>query len=415
MIPSVETAMKTSSYVGLDVHRNLVVATALNAAGKQIRQSSFGPAPKELISFLRRLPKPTKVVMEACSVWERYYKAAKSTGAEVVLSHPLKTRMIAEASIKTDKVDSATLANLLRLNSIPLVYIPDPQVRALRKLYLDRLFYARIRTSVMRHVYSRLAERGIDYKRDELQHRARRAKFRKLEITEVTLALDTLDDVEKRCVQFDSRVHDLFLESRDAQLLATIPGIGELTAVGLAGFICPVSRFPSSDKLTSYAGLCPTIHQSSDTAYLGHLKNDCNRGLRSLIVEASWRHRVHEPRGDVGRCARRVSRSKGKMFGTVAGAHKLLRIVYAILKQRRAFQPHAPERPVSSQQLRGLHSRSASSYGMRRATRGSSRRIGPHRSSPALSHRATRVHRVGHTVKRRATRYAKSLRGKPQS
>jgi len=122
--------MGTKAFVGLDVHRKLVVATALDARGKQIRQASFGPAPKELRRFLSELPKPTRVVIEATNVWERYFEAAPSTGAEVVVSNPTTTRMIAEASIKTDKVDSATLANLLRLDSIPLVFVPSPEDRA---------------------------------------------------------------------------------------------------------------------------------------------------------------------------------------------------------------------------------------------------------------------------------------------
>lgn len=323
--------------------------------------------------------------------------------------------MIAEASIKTDKVDSATLANLLRLNSLPLVFVPGPEIRELRQLYLDRLFYAKTRTRVMRHVYSRLAQHGIDYKHDELQHKPPRAKFRRLGLPEVTLALDTLDDIEKRCKQLDSRVHESFQRSAAAQLLATIPGIGKLTAVGLAGYICPVERFHGADKLSSYAGLCPTVHQSSDVVYHGHLKGDCNRGLRSLIIEASWRNRVHEPRGDVSKCARRVARSKGKMFGSVAGAHKLLHVVYAILKQRRPYQTHAPERPVSLQRLRESHTRSASSYGVRRAS------LEPGRQSqlpPSLlmtHHRAGRTDHAAHKVKRRPLHYSKSLRGMSQS
>jgi transposase len=127
--------MKPKTFVGLDVHRKLVVATAVDPLGKRVRQSSFGPDPNELTEFLGRLPKPVKVVLESCSVWERYYETAVSTGATVVLSHPRTTRLIAEASIKTDKVDSAALARLLRLDSIPLAYVPPPNIRALRKLF----------------------------------------------------------------------------------------------------------------------------------------------------------------------------------------------------------------------------------------------------------------------------------------
>ena len=341
--------MKTETFAGLDVHRKLVVATAVNPLGKRIRQASFGPDPKELTRFLSRLPKPTKVVLEACSVWERYYEAAVSTGAEVVVSHPLRTRLIAEDSIKTDKVDSAALANLLRLDSIPLTFVPPPEVRALRRLYLERDFYARMKSSIMRHAYARLAERGVDYGKGALQHRPQREKLRKHGIPEFDRAIDTMDDLERKCKELDAEIHAAFLKSEDAQLLKSIPGIGELMAVGIAGFLCPIDRFPNVDKLTSYVGLCPTTHQSADTLYHGKLKKDVNRSLRALLVAASWTHRVHAPKGEVAKLVRRVVRRKGKMRGTVVGAHKLLRIIYAILKQRRPYLSNAPEGFASGQ------------------------------------------------------------------
>jgi transposase len=363
--------MKIKSFVGLDVHRKLVVATAVNPLGKRIRQSSFGPSPKELTRFLSQLPKPTKVVLEACNLWEPFYEAAVSAGAAVVLSHPRTTRMIAEASIKTDKVDSAALANLLRLDSIPLTFVPPPEIRALRKLYLERSFYTRTKSSIMKHAYSRLAERGIGYRKGALQHRPGREELRGHAIPEFERAIDSLDDLEGTCKELDREVHKAFLKSEAAQLLATIPGIGEVTAVGIAGFLCPIDRFANVDKLTSYVGLCPTTHQSADTLYHGNLKRDVNRRLRSLLIAASWTHRIHAPKGDVAKLARQAVRRKGKMRATVASAHKLLRIMYAILKQRRPYLPHAPEGPVSKQAVQVSPRRFAALPRVRRSTLGS--------------------------------------------
>jgi transposase len=360
--------MKTKTYVGLDVHRTLVVATAVNSMGERIRQSSFGPTPKELTRFLSRLPKPTKVVLEACAVWERYYEAEASTGAEVVLSHPRNTRLIAEASLKTDKVDSAALANLLRIDSIPLAYIPSPDIRALRKLYREHCFYARAKSTMMRHAYSRLAERGVDYTKGVLQHRPQRARFRRRQIPEVNRALDALEDMERYCKDIDVQIHAAFLESREAQLLKTIPGIGELTAVSLVGFLCPIERFPTIDKLTSYVGLCPTTHQSANSLYHGKLKPDCNRELRSLLVEVSWTHRQRCRGGSVVKIARRVGRRAGKGKGTIAAAHKLLKIVHAMLKRKEVFRVDAPGPSTATHAVRRRKTTAAQS--LRRVTLG---------------------------------------------
>jgi transposase len=350
-------------------------------AGKQVRQSSFGHTGKELKNFLSKLPKPTRVVLEACAVWERYCEAAISTGAEVVLSHPLETRLIAGASIKTDKLDSAALATLLRLDSIPLAYVPSLEARGLRRLFREHDFYTRTKTSVIRRAYARHATVGIDYSKGALQHRTKRAQFRRRHIVEVDRALDALEDLERHCKKLDQQIHCAFAGSEEAQLLSTIPGIGEMAAVALAGFLCPIERFSNVDKLTSYVGLCPTTHQSTDIQYPGRLKPDCNRSLRSLLVTASWRNRIHEPRGELAKYTRRIIRRKGKMRGSVAGAHKLLRIVYAILKQRRPYLSHAPERSCSEQRMQVPRKWIAAQQRLRRASLG-----------PLTTYRRARAH-----------------------
>jgi transposase len=277
--------MERTTLVGLDIHRKLVVATAMDPMGRAIRRASFGPTREELTDFLSELPGPKKVVLEACSFWERYYEAAASTGAEVVVSHPLKTRLIAEASLNTDKVDSEALAHLLRVDSVPTAYVAPPEIRALRHLVLERLFYTRKRTDFLNHLYARLAKHGVHYEAGALQHRGKRPQFRDLGFPEVDRALDALDDLEVRCKEMDREVHAAFVESEEAQLLKTIPGIGELTAVALVAFLCPIERFASVEKLSSYVGLCPTTYQSADRLYHGKLKWDCNPVLHRLLVE----------------------------------------------------------------------------------------------------------------------------------
>lgn len=131
--------------------------------------------------------------------------------------------------------------------------------------------------------------------------------------------------------------------------------------MALVAFLCPIERFANVEKLSSYVGLCPTTYPSADRLYHGKLKHDCNAVLRWLLVEASWTHRVHARTGDVAKYARRLSRRRGKMRGTVAAAHKLLKIIYAILKERRPYLPHAPERPASSQTVRVPRERIAAS------------------------------------------------------
>jgi transposase len=337
--------MESETFVGLDVHKNSVVATAVDRWGKRIDQSTFGSSDEELVAYLEALPGAKHVVLEASTVWEHYFEAALSTGAKVVLSHPQKTRLIAETSLKSDKVDSAALATLLRLNAVPTAFVPDGRTRDLRRVVRDRIFYRETEKMVRNHIAGVLLTRGVPFESGLLGRKGQREGLRELQISEIDRGLDVLLNLEEATKRTNRAIHSAFLESPEAQLLKSIPGIGELTAVALAAFLCPIDRFPTFDRLSSYAGLCPTNHQSSTTSYHGALKPDCNHILRWLLVESAWVHRQNAKRSYVSRVGRRIARRKGATRGAVASAHALLRLVFAILKRGTPYSPNAPERP----------------------------------------------------------------------
>jgi len=329
-------------YVGLDVHKLTTVATILDAAGKRVDQARFGSADSELISYLRRFPAPQHVVLEACNVWPHIYDAARSTGADVILAHPYKVRVISEASLKSDKVDSEALATLLRLGSVPEAYAAEPAIRDLRQLVRDRIYYIRKENDIKNHLYAVLLRRGISYEDGILGLKRKRVTLREHHLPEIDRGLEVLAQLDASCAELDRAIHGEFLKSKEAQLLETIPGIGELTAVALVAELCPIDRFPNIEKLCSYAGMVPTNHQSGDDSYQGHLKKDANSLVKWILIEASWSHRRVAKRSDVSKIAKRVSRRRGKQKGNVAGAHKLLKIVYAVLRRG---TPYTPDRP----------------------------------------------------------------------
>ncbi|RJS82622.1 hypothetical protein CW713_04920 [Methanophagales archaeon] len=84
---------------------------------------------EEWEKFVEGIPRDSKVAIEACSYWYPVCDFLEERGIEMVLSHPSKTRIIAEAKIKTDKVDSKNLAKLLRADFLPQSYIPSKEIR----------------------------------------------------------------------------------------------------------------------------------------------------------------------------------------------------------------------------------------------------------------------------------------------
>ena len=86
--------------------------------------------------------------MESSTQVAPLYRQLKGEGFDVVVSHPKKTKWIAEARIKSDRVDSKAIANLLRLDALPLSYVPDARDAALREKVRRRAFLVRERVKL---------------------------------------------------------------------------------------------------------------------------------------------------------------------------------------------------------------------------------------------------------------------------
>ena len=110
-----EVKVNMPKYVGLDVHKRTCHATVIDERGIVIKQKKFLNRPKELERFFDDIGN-AKVAMEAGYSWQPVYERLESKGYEVKLAHPFKTRIIADAKIKTDASDSEALAQLLKLD-----------------------------------------------------------------------------------------------------------------------------------------------------------------------------------------------------------------------------------------------------------------------------------------------------------
>lgn len=335
--------MEGPTFVGLDIHKNTIVATAVDSQGQRIDQSKLSSSDHELREYLRALPGDKRVVMEACTFWEHTYDASATVASSVLLSHPYKTRIIAEARVKTDRVDSEALATLLRLDAVPEAFAPPPALRQMRDTVKERVFYLAKEKSVKNHLYAYLMRKGIPYQEGILGLKKKREALRELHNPVVDRALDLLVHFDEGTKELDRAINDEFERSKEAQLLATIPGVGEITAVTLAAYLIPIERFANINQVSAYCGLAPSTHQSGDHEFHGHLRSDSHHMLRWILVEAGWKTRQYEKRGDVARAGNRSARRHGKGSGAVAASHKLLKICYAVLRRGTPYQPHAPQ------------------------------------------------------------------------
>jgi transposase len=117
-----------------------------------------------------------------------------------------------------------------------------------------------------------------------------------------------------------------------------IPGIASIRAMDLIAEIGEISRFPTADKLCSYAGLVPSIKQSGNTLRVGRLVKQASKILKTDLIEASWnivRTKESNPLQDF---YKKLAKKKGKQKAICATARKLCCVIYAMLKNKEKFR-----------------------------------------------------------------------------
>ena len=118
-------------YLGIDLHLKRTYLVLMNQAGEIIEEQRLENA-KVSIYLDQRVPQNTYAVLEATRNWPFMYDLLREHVARVELAHPKELKAISAAAVKTDKVDARTLANLARMNYLPIAYAASAEMRDLR-------------------------------------------------------------------------------------------------------------------------------------------------------------------------------------------------------------------------------------------------------------------------------------------
>jgi transposase len=146
------------NYVGIDIHKHYSVLCAQDEAGHKLKEARIEGGGEGLARFFQELEGPSKAVLEACWNWGLTHDWLEEIEGieEVILAHPLKTRLIADAQIKTDRLDAYALGTLLRGNLVARAHIPRRETRARKNLLRQRLYWSRLRTMLRNRIHALL-------------------------------------------------------------------------------------------------------------------------------------------------------------------------------------------------------------------------------------------------------------------
>lgn len=334
------------TFAALDLHRKVVEAIIVDDAGAVLYRDRFPATREALTAFAHQhLTTDTVIAVEATTNTWAVVRLLQPFVREVVPSNPLKTRAIAEARIKTDKIDVSALAQLLRTGFLPRVWVPDAETQRLRHLTTERANLTSDRTRLKNRIHAVLHQRLIPLAHPDLFSAAGLSWLTSLELDPEGRA--TLERHLRQLAHLEAEI-ELLSDSLARQahadprrkLLMTLPGVDFPVASTLLATLGDPSRFPSGQRAAAYFGLVPSTYQSADKCYHGPITKQGRSHARWMLVQAAQHLSTHP--GPLGVFFRRIAKKKNRNVAVVACARKLVAIAWHMLVHNEPYRYAQP-------------------------------------------------------------------------
>jgi len=269
---------------------------------------------EEVAAFLRPLG-VERAGLEASTHIAPLYRCLVKEGHGFLVSHTKKTRYITEAHIKSDKVDSRALEELVRLDSLPLSYMPPRDIAELHKRVRRRAFRQE-RNKLMVKTRGAPAYEGIKPPEDHgLFTRRGMEWLQGLRIDSVSCYLRVMAALKAEVQRLSLELRSMAAGDEGVRLLMTIPGVGYNIALLVKAEIGDIGRFGSGDQLASYAGLAPSTYSSGCVTRHGRITREGSNWLRWAIVDAVHTHLKKDT--PVTRAYHRTAERRGRLAAKV--------------------------------------------------------------------------------------------------
>ena len=340
-------------YIGCDTHQRYSVFVMMDETGQAGVPVRIEHCGGELRKFLGTLPLGAPVAVEASGGWYWFVDELERAGLKPHLVNPLEAKKQMPGRNKTDGLDARGLATLLRVGTLPEVWIPPARLRDLRGLLRTRLSMRRqttflknriqaavrrygLRDDAFRDLFSKQAHGTLMRYLDWLPEQTRSATAQEYQIlTQVGLHIDRLE----------IRIRESICKVGWVRMLKTLPGVGDILGATIHLEIGEVGRFPTGAHLAAYAGLVPTVHSSGGKTYYGPTSAKANHYLKWAFIEAAnctVMHRDKYAAEHVGRLYQRLKDRKCHGKAAAAVARHLAESSWWVLKKKQEYRaPHA--------------------------------------------------------------------------
>jgi transposase len=321
-------------YLGLDLHKDYVHGCEWFVEDQKERHFHFANSETGWSKFIfEELDQNCIVAAEVTGNAFEIYDLLLPHVNQIILANPVELKRYGSGR-HTDLVDAAMLAKMLALGTLKSVWVPPLNVRDVRRLIQYRHKLAVQLHRSVNQAKAVLRRNGCQIpKQVDPRLYTDSADIKKLPGADQAILISSLrqvDSTKEEIKAIEAELAKRAIEIKEIKNLMTITGVGLITASVIWSSIGDASRFSNRKQITRYAGLDPSVHQSGEEYYHGHISKNGNHLLRSTLIEAS-NAVARFDNGSLGLFFRRKSITMGRKKAIVALARKVLIVAWRML------------------------------------------------------------------------------------
>jgi transposase len=330
-------------YGAIDLHTKQSQIRIVTAEGQVVLERRIETRPEALTRVFSGRG-ALRILIEAGTESEWVAQHLEQAGHEVVVADPNFLPMYGMVRrVKTDRRDVAALAEANRLGHYRPAYRVSASQRALRQRLQVRRILVQVRTQLINTVRTQVRSAGLRIPAGEAEAfiaRLARVPLSAPLRTTLTPLIDLLRELETPIATLDAEMAAAAQADPVVTRLMTMPGVGPITALQVRATIDDVTRFPRAGQVAAYVGLVPREASSGERQRQGHITKAGPSETRAMLVQAAWA--LWRTRGGPGSALRtwmqRLADRRGKRIAIVAGARRMVRILYAMWRDGQDFR-----------------------------------------------------------------------------
>lgn len=331
-------------YGAIDLHTKESEIRIVTAAGEVVLHRRVATTRTALTDVSGGRPR-LRILLESGTESEWVAQHLESLGHEVIVADPNYAPMYGQRTrrIKTDRRDVIALAEANRLGIYRLAHRVSPAQRTVRRQLQVRDQLIRMRTQVINLMRGQLRSEGLRVRGGRAESFV--ARYQALDVPATLQAVleplvQALTALEPLIAAADAWAQQTARADATARRLMTAPGVGPITALSFESTLDTVTRFAGPGAVSAYLGVVPHEDSSGDRQRRGRITKAGPPRIRGVLVQASWAvWRSPRSSATLHAWVHRLADRRGKRIAIVALARRLARILFAMWRDERDFQP----------------------------------------------------------------------------